>query len=375
MIINLVLDPSTAQKFPGGLESLPKAWLDPLRQAQTILERDLTDDVTVNIQIGYGEVTEQPKGLLPGKVMTVTTGGEAGPWFGLLDNYSDLITTLRAHDPANTDDIAAYKSLSATGPAGHDQIEVSRAQAKTLGLLRADDVIDGSAGFATLENLKGQQLSVGLALHELTHALGRAAFQASGFTTNGVTPAIGIEDLFRFSKEGTYEFNNIKGAYLSYDFGKTPLARFDSGPLGDHDPGDFIGITPDDPFNRDVGLSNDLSPFDITLMGVIGYTVPLALTPPPEQVTSRHVEIDITRVLQIVTGDYSLIPWNTDNTDFYGKIFINGVEHDFGVDNPTSEADFKPGWTAEQDVPGSQTLVPIRIELWDWDGSHRTRRG
>ena len=265
MIINLVLDPTTAALFPGGLNSLPATWLNPLLQAKTILQNTLTDNITVNIRVGYGEITFDNVSL------TVSSGGEGGPEFGPVVNYSNLIADLKAHDPTNTVDMAAYNSLPATAPAGHAQIEVSRPEAKALGLLAADTTVDGDVGFATIQNLPGQTLSVGLALHELTHALGRTAYQATGFTYNG-SPIIGIEDLFRFSSQGTYQFNNTSGAYLSYDFGKTDLANFDFG-TGNHDPGDFVGITPDDPFNENVGLSNNLSHFDINLMGVIGYKV------------------------------------------------------------------------------------------------------
>ena len=281
MIINLVLDPTTAAAFPIGLNSLPAAWLNPLLQAKTILQNTLTDNITVNIQVGYGEVT------IGNGSQTVSAGGEAGPEFGPLRNYADVIAALKAHDPTNAVDMAAYNSLPATAPAGHAQIEVSRPEAKALGLLAADTTVDGSVGFAATQNLPGQTLSVGLALHELTHALGRTAYQASGFFSNG-SPVIGIEDLFRFSSQGTYQFNNTSGAYLSYDFGKTNLANFDFG-TGNHDPGDFVGITPDDPFNENVGLSNNLSNFDINLMGVIGYKLTSGKDDTPPVVTVQNL--------------------------------------------------------------------------------------
>jgi hypothetical protein len=182
MIINLTLDPTAAALFPNGLNSLPAAWLNPLLQAKTILENTFTDNITVNIQVGYGEVmfdNSKPK-------LDVNAGGEGGPQFGQLVNYSNVITALKAHDPTNTIDVGAYNSL--TAPAGHDQIDVSPAIEKALGLLSANDSgLDGSVGFAAVENLPDQTLSVGLALHELTHAMGRAALLATGFQSGGIT--------------------------------------------------------------------------------------------------------------------------------------------------------------------------------------------
>jgi len=138
MIINLVLDPTTAALFPGGLNSLPATWLNPLLQAKTILQNTLTDNITVNIRVGYGEITFDNVSL------TVSSGGEGGPEFGPVVNYSNLIADLKAHDPTNTVDMAAYNSLPATAPAGHAQIEVSRPEAKALGLLAADTELAGS---------------------------------------------------------------------------------------------------------------------------------------------------------------------------------------------------------------------------------------
>ena len=159
MIINLTLDPTAATAFPSGLASLPSNWLNPLLQAKTILENTFTDNITVNIQVGYGEVmfdNSQPgnKKVNP----DVTSGGEGGPQFGSLVNYSTVITDLKAHDPTNTVDTDAYNSLKGA-PAGHDQIDVSPAIAKALGLASATDLgLDGSVGFAAVEKLAGSDV-------------------------------------------------------------------------------------------------------------------------------------------------------------------------------------------------------------------------
>jgi hypothetical protein len=138
-------------------------------------------------------------------------------------------------------------------------------------------------------------------LHELTHVLGRdaGAGNIGFFTGPGATPSnpnitadIGILDLFRFSKDAnnvvSSQFNDTSGAYLSYNAEATNEGYYDFSPTPQstgHDPGDFAHITgindgADAFFQQTiatfngkpiVGVPNDISNFDIDMMGVIGY--------------------------------------------------------------------------------------------------------
>ena len=88
------------------------------------------------------------------------------------------------------------------------------------------DMDDGSATFATDIN---SNLLVGVALHELTHAMGRVPYG----------PSPDIFDLFRFTSPGARLFaggNTAPAAYFSIDGGNTKLADF--GQLSD--PSDFL---------------------------------------------------------------------------------------------------------------------------------------
>ena len=112
---------------------------------------------------------------------------------------------------------------------------------KLWGLLGANDTTtdDGSATFATDIN---SSLLVGVALHELTHAMGRVPY--------GSAPD--IFDLFRFTSAGTRLFQGgatAPAAYFSVDGGNTKLADYGQ----TSDPSDFLnsGVQgPNDPFNE-----------------------------------------------------------------------------------------------------------------------------
>src|SRR4029077_12641818 len=97
-------------------------------------------------------------------------------------------------------------------------VAVWNAQLKLWGVIGANDTStdDGSATFATDID---PSLLVGVALHELTHALGRIPY--------GSQPD--IFDLFRFTSAGTRLFaggNTAQAAYFSLDGGNTKIADY-----------------------------------------------------------------------------------------------------------------------------------------------------
>ena len=117
-------------------------------------------------------------------------GAAAGPDNGLYQSYSavraDLVNNATPGD-------TTFNALP-TGSSiqGQSNVAVWNAQLKLWGLMAANDTTtdDGSATFATDIN---PNLLVGVALHELTHAMGRIPY--------GSQPD--IFDLFRFTSPGT----------------------------------------------------------------------------------------------------------------------------------------------------------------------------
>jgi hypothetical protein len=261
MQINLIFD-SRAQ-------AAPQSFRDAIQAAANVLDATFTDNITVNISVGYGEIDGQSES---------STGASAGPSNGVFDSYSQVRTWLVQHASS---DVQSGVSVMPTGSSiqGQSQVVVWRAQERLMGQVPASDsVLDGSAGFGTGI---ATNLLEGVALHELTHAMGRVPY-------DGSQPD--IFDLYRFSSAGTYLFGNAQptaaASYFSLDGGRTDLADYGR----TSDPSDFLnssGRTPNDPFNEFYNASTvqALSHIDILQMEALGFhaapSAPPAPAPPP----------------------------------------------------------------------------------------------
>jgi serralysin len=210
--------------FDAAAMAAPASFRTGIEEAASILSATITNKITVNIGIDYSG----------------TGGGAAaGPDNGEFVNYSTVRADLIA-DAAPGD--TSFNALP-TGSTiqGQSQVAVWNAQLKLFGLISPNSTTtdDGSATFATDIN---SNLLVGVALHELTHAMGRVPY--------GSQPD--IFDFYRFTSPGTRLFtDNIpaSSAYFSLDGGNTKLAD-----LGvSSDPSDFLnsGVQGgNDPFNE-----------------------------------------------------------------------------------------------------------------------------
>ena len=152
----------------------PASFRAGIEQAAAMLTAAISDPITVNLNIHY-------RG---------TGGGAfAGPDAGLFESYSSISADLIAH--ASLDDTIFNALPCGSSIQGQSLVAVWSAQLKALGFLGAiAGTDDGSATFATDID---PDLLVGVALHELTHALGRVPF--------GSQPD--IFDLFRFTAPKT----------------------------------------------------------------------------------------------------------------------------------------------------------------------------
>ena len=242
--INLIFDAAAmasttaAANFRAGIE-----------QAASILSATITNKITVNIGIDYSG----------------TGGGAAaGPDNGQFESYSTVRADLIS-DAAPGD--TTFNALP-TGSTiqGQSEVAVWNAQLKLFGLLPANSTTtdDGSATFATDIN---SNLLVGVALHELTHAMGRVPYG----------PQPDIFDFYRFTSPGTYLFSDSipsSAAYFSLNGGSTKLADFGL----DSDPSDFLNppnsnLTPNDAFNEFYSGSTlqSLTTVDKEMLDALGF--------------------------------------------------------------------------------------------------------
>jgi VCBS repeat-containing protein len=248
--INLVFDAAAM--------AAPVSFRAGVEQAAAILSSTISNKITVNINIDYSG----------------TGGGAAaGPDNGLFENYSTVRSDLMANAAPGDTSFNALPTGSKIQ--GQSQVAVWNAQLKLFGLMTPNSTStdDGSATFATDIN---PNLLVGVALHELTHAIGRVPYgQPDG-------PQPDIFDFYRFTSPGNYLFtDNIpaSSAYFSLDGGFTKLADFGVS----SDPSDFLnsGLQGgNDPFNEFYSGSTlqTLTSVDKEMLDALGFnTAPQGL--------------------------------------------------------------------------------------------------
>ena len=234
-----------------------------IQQAANILDAAFTDNITINLTIGYGEVN--------GELLT-NGSAAAGPdpnGGSAFESYSTIRAALIAAASPGDSTFASLPSGSSIN--GQSTVEVWSAEEKALGQIPANGTgIDGSAGFA--KDISSSLL-VGVALHELTHALGRVP----DFTPD-------VFEFFRYSSSGNRVFDDSipasSASYFSLNGGATKWADY-----GVHsDPSDNVNnysfdgdgpssLTTEDAFDQfyDSNTLQYLTPFDLEQMDALGF--------------------------------------------------------------------------------------------------------
>lgn len=253
MNINLSFDTRAA--------AAPASFRGAIQAAANLLNTIFIDNITVTIGIGYGEY--------PATGALETNGGaSASAVFHALP-YSQVRSWLSANAaPVVQSGVNALPTTSSFY--GYAYTYVSTAEEKLMGQSSSNSSgFDGYAGFATDISLTSL---VGVAVHEITHALGRMPYGANIF------------DFFRYS--GVVQ-NLLTGtipsvaSYFSLDGGKTHLA--DYGQVSD--PSDFknTSATQGDPFDEyyNASTAQSLTSLDILQMEALGYHVGSAVAAAP----------------------------------------------------------------------------------------------
>jgi VCBS repeat-containing protein len=243
--------------FDSAAMAAPASFRAGIEEAASILSATITNKITVNINIDYSG----------------TGGGAfAGPTTGQFVSYSTVRSDLIANAAPGDTSFNALPTGSTIQ--GQSQVAVWNAQLKLFGLISPTaTAADGSASFATDIS---SSLLVGVALHELTHAIGRVPYgQPDG-------PQPDIFDFYRFTSPGTLLITDnmpASSAYFSLNGGTTKIADFGVS----SDPSDFLnsGVQGgNDPFNEFYSGSTlqTLTPIDKEMLDALGFnTMPSGL--------------------------------------------------------------------------------------------------
>ena len=278
MQINLIYDSS--------VNAAPAGFKPAMAAAAQALGALIINSITVNIQVGYGE----DGGLSLGGALA--TGG---PSDGINETYGQLRSELFIHatSPADT---TALANLPLSDPTGGGSFYVTSAQQKAWGLLSPTaSGIDGSVGFSTTDPFNysttsraapGKYDFIGVAEHELTHAIGRAAglqYAPNQYMTM---------DLFRYASAGHRELVSGVPAYFSINNGATNLNPFDT--VADN--GDWASTVNGDSFGyASMNTVGQITSSDKTLLDVLGFTLACFVTGTRIRTTRGEVPVECLR--------------------------------------------------------------------------------
>lgn len=272
-VINVSYDASVA--------SAPAAFKAGVAAAVQYFESQFTDHVTININVGYGEVGGYTLGA-----------GALGESLTYLNSYSYAqVKAALAADAKTADDATAVASLPTASPVSGTFWE-SRAEAKATGLLGASTSVDGYVGFAAgnwfdYDNSNGvtagQYDFFGVVAHEISEVMGRSLLV--GGTIGGIANGYYPLDLFHYAAAGVRDLSGTTPGYFSINAGATNLDSFNTNGNGDY--GDWGSSAGNDAFNAfsasgvvDTVSSSDLRELDVLGWdrGSTGSTTPV---PPP----------------------------------------------------------------------------------------------
>lgn len=267
MRINFIYDSSVA--------AAPAAFKTALAEAAAYLDSLITNTITVNIQVGWGE--DNGAAITPN---SLSTGGPRQAGIGM--TYAQLKAALTTNATSAADQ-TMLANMPATDPTNGGNFYITAAQQKAWGLLPATGAeIDGNIGFSATVNwtfdpnnrsAAGAYDFIGDAEAEITHAIGR--FPGLQLSAPGWYSPL---DLMRYASPGVNGLSVGAPAYFSINGGATNLNAFNT--IGD--PSDWTTSVRSDAFGDGyTGQTMVMTQTDQTLLDTLGYTIAGAPIPAP----------------------------------------------------------------------------------------------
>jgi hypothetical protein len=260
LVINIIWDASAA--------NAPAAFKSVVESVVQFYESQFSNPVTLNIDVGWGEVAGTP----------VTTAlGESESYLQPF-SYSQIVSALAQNASSNAQ-ASAVNSLPSSAP-NSNEYYLNLANATALGLITGTTTLDGAVGFSSTLPFSysmtsapaGQYYLYGVVAHELSEVMGRISLLAYGGATS-------LMDLFRYTSKGVLATSGTQSSYFSDNGGATSLNPFNASPSGDF--GDLSNGAGNNAFNAfsSAGVVDAVTSNDLTMMNVLGYNLVSATIP------------------------------------------------------------------------------------------------
>jgi hypothetical protein len=275
LIFSNTFDASFATNFGANAPAAQSAVL----YAESVFSSTYNNNITINLI--FNGVASGPPGFT-GRSDAIVPYAGAGGW-----------RTALAADATSMDDatsLGPVGSLPASDPvSGLHVWFIATAQEKALGLLSGTDTnnnasISFDSSFSWTFDpanraVPGSIDFIGVAMHEISEAMGRSRF--CGFKPSGNLADNGIVDAFSYMGSGTRNLG--AGGSFSIDNGATPLTAFNTNFSTGGDCGDWASGQGNDSFNAfpSAGVVLSFSATDIRELDVLGYNL---ATPEPDAV-------------------------------------------------------------------------------------------
>ena len=173
LTFNLTFDPSTA--------SAPAGFSTAFNSAIQFYETTFDDPITINLQVGWGEVAGQ--NITPGFL------GESSAIQPGFFNYATVKSALIS-DAKSAADFTSIANMPAADPTNGATFKLSRANSRALGFMAGNGAgLDGSVGFDSTASftfdpnnraVAGKVDFIGLAEHEISEVMGRFGLGQNG---------------------------------------------------------------------------------------------------------------------------------------------------------------------------------------------------